>query len=72
MSDLSGDDLAASILAEASGTADVAPKKTSKMPTIIAVVVLTVVAIGGGAGVGMLIGQPAAPEARQVAEAPAE
>lgn len=53
MTDLSADALAA-IASEGEG---VPTKPKSKMlPTIIAVVALTVVAVGGGAGMGMLLG----------------
>lgn len=61
MSDLSGDALAASLIAGAgagAGAAGGAKKgKLGKlMPTIGAVALLSVTAIGGGAGVGLLLG----------------
>lgn len=73
MSDLSGDDLAASILAEVEGPS-AAAKKSSMLPTILAVAVLTVVAVGGGAGVGLMLGSKAEPAAETAAapEAAAE
>ncbi|KQT86018.1 flagellar basal body-associated FliL family protein [Aurantimonas sp. Leaf443] len=71
MTDLSGSDLAAAMIAEAAG----GEKKASKfsLKSILPVAILTVVAIAGGTGVGILLSgnRAAAPEA-PVAHAPAE
>ena len=65
MSDLSGDELVASILEGE----DTAPKKEKLLPLIAVVGGLTLVAIAGGAVLGMMLGSSEAPPV--VAEAPA-
>ena len=68
MSDVSGTQLA-TVSTDADGTP--APK-SKLMPTIAAVGLLTLVAIGGGAGVGFLLGGTAPPPAPVVAAADPE
>ena len=67
MADLNGDAVSASILADTLGTA---PKKEKLLPTLAAVGLLTLVAIAGGAGVGLLIGGGSAPDTPVAATAP--
>lgn len=67
MSDLSGDALVASMLAD--GEAQAAPKKEKLLPLIAVVGVLTLVALAGGAGLGIMLGSSEAPPV--VAETPA-
>lgn len=67
MSDLSGDALVASMLAD--GEAEAAPKKEKLLPLIAVVGALTLVAIAGGAGLGIMLGISEAPP--EVVEAPA-
>ena len=73
MSDLSGDALAASLIAGPAATGGGGGKIGKLMPTIAAVGILTVIAIAGGSGVGMLIGggQTPAPATPATADAPA-
>ena len=78
MSDLSGDALAASLIAGAgAGAGATGGAKKGKlgtlMPTIGAVALLSVIAIGGGAGMGLLLGggeEKPAPAAGAETQAP--
>ena len=67
MSDVSGNALA--LQSDADGAT---AKKSKLLPTIAAVGILTLVAVGGGAGVGMMISTPAAAPVAEAAVTPIE